>query len=214
MGGDSNSTVGGAKHSQASSSEIVALSPSTTQISETPPRNPRLGTSPYNPSLHVHHVSPHASNSDSGAQQASLNLPNSDSGTPPNNLDSTRYYYGRETTEGKTPNSGDSPHNLDSTRYYCAGETTKGKTPNWRLRGACSFAAALLDSTDDSEGEGEEREGEEDELPAKDGGISRTEKFPSSRGTDCVSASTEGEPSMSTSANTSPPLLFDSGESV
>ena len=120
-------------------------------------------------------------------------------------------------TEGKNPNSGDSPHNLDSTRYYCAGETTKEKAPNWRLRGACSFAAALLDSTDDSE-EGEEREGEggeeEDELPAKDRRISRTEKFPSSRGTDCLSASTEGEPSMSTSANTSPPLLFDSGESV
>ena len=203
-------------HDQESSSEIIALSPSTTQISETPPRNPRLGTSSYNPSLHVHQISSHASNSDSGAGQTSL--PNSDSGTPPHNLDSTRYYYGGETTEGKSPNSGDSPHNLDSTRYYCAGETTKGKTPNWRLRGACSFAAALLDSTDDSEGEGEEREGEgggeEDELPAKDRGISRTEKFPSSWGTDCLSASTEGEPSTSTSANTTPPLLFDSGESV
>ena len=208
--------MGGAnhKHSQGLSSEVIALSPSTTQISETPPRNPRLGTSPYNPCLHVHQISSHASNSDSGAQQASL--PNSDSGTPPNNLDSTRYYYGGETTEGKNPDSGDSPHNLDSTRYYCAGETTEGKTPNWRLRGACSFAAALLDSTDDSEGEGEEREGEGDELPAKDGGISRTEKFPSSRGTDSLSASTEGEPSMSTSASicTNPPLLFDSGESV
>ena len=202
--------MGGAnhKHSQPSSSEIIALSPSsTTQISETPPRNPHLGNSPYNPGLCVYQISPHADNSYSGAQQASIH--NSDSGTSPHNLDSTKYYGAGETTEGKIPNSGGSPHNRDSTRYYCAGETSEGKTPNWRLRGACSFAAALLDSTDDSE----EGEGEEEELPVKDGGISRTEKFSTRHGTDSLSPSKE-EPPMSTSGSTSPPLLFDSGESV
>lgn len=189
-GGDSNSTVGGAnlKHSQLSS-EIVTLSPSIIQISETPPRNPHLGTSPYNPGLHVG-VSPH--NSDSGGHRQSP-LHNSDPGTSPS----------------RSSNSGASPHNLDSTKFYSGGESSsEGKTPNRRLRGAYAFAAALLDSTDDEE------EGEEDVLPAKDGGKSRTEKLSSSCETEslptCTCTSSKGEPSTGTCI--SPPLLFDSGE--
>ena len=183
FGGDSNSTVGGAnhKHSQPSS-EVVALSPSITQISETPPRNLGLGTSACDPGLHVG-ISPH--NSAFGARSF---LHNSDSGTSPHGS-----------------NSGASPHNLDSTKYYSGEELSEGKTPKRRLREAYTFAAALLDSTDDEEEE-------EGILPAKDGEKFTAEKLSSSDETKSLSTSSKGE--TSTSSSISPPLQFDSGKSA
>ena len=167
------------KHSQPSS-EITALSPGPsliTQVSETPPRNP---------GPHIR-TSSHDLAADSGASPCAIrNPPSSD--------------------------SGGSPHNPDSTKYYSGGESSEGKTPNWRLRGAYAFAAALLDSTDEEEEE-DEREGKENDiLPDKDGEKSVVEEVSPRSGIDSLSTLSKGEPSTSTSI--SPPLHFDSSESM
>lgn len=125
-GGDSNSTMGGANHKHSlPSPEMIALSPgssSMTQISETPP---------HNQGSCIIAASCHNLATGSGASPCAIrDPPSSDSGA--------------------------SPHNLDSTKYYSGGESSEGKTPNWRLRGAYAFAAALLDSTDEEEEREEE----------------------------------------------------------